>query len=565
MAGAFEHKRIEEEVRDKIATLHAIRVVRGEEIARQFGPSEHLPNDIERDVFETGQTRNRLIESDDGVHYQHVIPYFADKSCTQCHQVAEGTLLGVVDMELDLTRERDESMRMVYLLVGLFVLFSLLLIWAVRQMVLPVMQTTNRMREVVERAEQGDFTLRLDESRNDELGEVALHTNRLLDSLQQGFGNIVHFVGDNERQPPSAGNNLIAQTVDSVKSMVEAARFKQLIEADRSLVDVYERIRDLLQSQFALQRFTLYEVDATQQQMKPLVCEGLGKGEQERCAAEVLLDSQQCRVCRTAQDVHSLHEPLICPLFSQFRLDEAERQVHFCIPLLQGGRIGGVLQIVAERSEAGAVEERLRTIHTYLAEAAPVIESKRLNEMLHQTTLRDPMTGLYNRRFLSQSMSRLIAQADRRHSVLTLLMCDIDHFKHTNDTYGHQAGDLVLRDAAERMLHSVRQSDLVLRIGGEEFLIVLDDADSEKAMEVGERIRHSIEARDFQAGTIAIRKTMSLGMARFPEDGSDFEAVMAMADTALYEAKESGRNRLVRYRAEMVGKAANPDRKSDAG
>ena len=175
-----------------------------------------------------------------------------------------------------------------------------------------------------------------------------------------------------------------------------------------------------------------------------------------------------------------------------------------------------------------------------------------MTQILQESTLTDPLTGLYNRRFLDQFAERLTSSTDRRESSLGLLMCDLDSFKQMNDTHGHEAGDLVLREAVRVISASVRHSDFVIRMGGDEFLAVLVDSSPEKTMEAAERIRSSMEANRFEIASRACKITLSLGVSVYPTDSEDLEECIRVADAALYAAKEAGCNRVVRANREIL-------------
>jgi len=158
---------------------------------------------------------------------------------------------------------------------------------------------------------------------------------------------------------------------------------------------------------------------------------------------------------------------------------------------------------------------------------------------------RDPLTRALNRRFLPSILGREIAIANRTGSTFTVLMIDIDHFKQVNDEYGHIAGDAVLQQVAENVLEACRLSDFVFRYGGEEFLVVLVEADARLGLEIAERIRVRVAQSDvILPGNLRRRLTVSIGVASF--DGHpDYTYLVNAADQALYQAKRSGRNRCV--------------------
>ncbi|ALN73381.1 PleD family two-component system response regulator [Aureimonas sp. AU20] len=185
-----------------------------------------------------------------------------------------------------------------------------------------------------------------------------------------------------------------------------------------------------------------------------------------------------------------------------------------------------------------------------LARIRTQIKRRRYDEGLRrsvQTTIElatiDPLTGLYNRRFLDGHLAQASEQSARSGRPLCVLILDIDHFKQINDTYGHDVGDEVLRQFAERVRRSLRASDLAARIGGEEFALLMPDTDLASAEGAAERLRKLIEVEPFEVQDLAIPVTSSVGLARL--NGMEPRGLMKRADIALYEAKRGGRNRVV--------------------
>lgn len=169
-----------------------------------------------------------------------------------------------------------------------------------------------------------------------------------------------------------------------------------------------------------------------------------------------------------------------------------------------------------------------------------------LNEQLHEMASHDALTGLYNRRYLEATFERELIRAARQNRPLSVVMGDLDHFKAVNDTYGHQAGDEVLREFGRLMKLHARGSDIYCRYGGEEFLLILPDMAEETACERAEQLRMAIAAAPILYGESSIRVTASFGVATFPQHGNTGDDLIAAADNALYIAKESGRNQIKR-------------------
>jgi diguanylate cyclase (GGDEF)-like protein len=190
-------------------------------------------------------------------------------------------------------------------------------------------------------------------------------------------------------------------------------------------------------------------------------------------------------------------------------------------------------------------EGLVRTLEAVLAEKDELMDELRTaNAQLSQLAVTDALTGLPNKRALAETLVRDLSRADRDQTPLGLVAADVDHFKRVNDTYGHAAGDEVLRRLAEVLRSGVRTGDVPARYGGEEFVVVLPRADRQGAGVVAERLRSTLEATEIDLGTTTLRVTASFGVAiAAPEDTP--ESLFARADAALYRAKGEGRNRVV--------------------
>jgi diguanylate cyclase (GGDEF)-like protein len=223
----------------------------------------------------------------------------------------------------------------------------------------------------------------------------------------------------------------------------------------------------------------------------------------------------------------------------------------YCLPLMVHGELTALLVLEAHMAidqRKFAENEVYRRIA--LEQVALSIGNLKLRESLRQQSVRDMLTGLYNRRYLEESVRRELlrsarAQADGSRHGLSMLMIDIDHFKRINDEHGHSVGDQVLREVAQVLKGQTRGSDVAARFGGEEFIAVLTDTPPGLALERAEQMRWSVENLARASGGILPSVTISIGLAEFPPDGNTLEALLASADKALYEAKRTGRNRVV--------------------
>jgi diguanylate cyclase (GGDEF)-like protein len=220
-----------------------------------------------------------------------------------------------------------------------------------------------------------------------------------------------------------------------------------------------------------------------------------------------------------------------------------------CLPLSAQGQILGVLSLVAEHAFDPSSRELMLTVGDQLALA---IANLRLQQSLREQTIRDPLTGLFNRRYLEASLPRELARAERRSSHMALLMLDLDHFKRYNDNHGHDAGDALLAQFGVTLTHLCRGEDIACRYGGEEFTVVLVDIDAESAMVRAEAIRSATSRIELRhRGQRLPAPSVSIGIAMSSE-GILPEELKRAADQALYRAKREGRDRVVAHEEAAV-------------
>jgi diguanylate cyclase (GGDEF)-like protein len=214
------------------------------------------------------------------------------------------------------------------------------------------------------------------------------------------------------------------------------------------------------------------------------------------------------------------------------------------IPLRTAQNVLGAVVLGARRPGAYG-PEAVRQLEVVAMQAAESIYRARLFEQTERLATTDGLTGLLNHRTFQGRLDEHLAHAERYGKRLSLLLCDIDHFKAVNDTYGHPVGDLVLKGVARTLAKEARATDLVARYGGEEFAVVMPETDAAGALVIAERIRERVArlALETEQGRLGV--TMSLGVATFPEDGAKKGALVERADACLYQAKRGGRNRTV--------------------
>jgi diguanylate cyclase (GGDEF)-like protein len=199
-------------------------------------------------------------------------------------------------------------------------------------------------------------------------------------------------------------------------------------------------------------------------------------------------------------------------------------------------------QLQLDIAERERVERSLKNANELMK--IQVAEIRKLQSELREQALHDPLTGLYNRRHLSETIEREIAIAEREQKHLSVIVMDLDHFKNINDTFGHQVGDQYLIAFAALLRNRIRKSDIACRYGGEEFLLVLPGTSLENAVKRAEEIRREYANTTLPGRGINDRVTISMGVATYPLHGEESEEIVIKADKALYMSKENGRNRV---------------------
>lgn len=222
-----------------------------------------------------------------------------------------------------------------------------------------------------------------------------------------------------------------------------------------------------------------------------------------------------------------------------------ENSYQRCLVLTSPQGIIGILHVSCRSSQHDDVCEKEGIVNRIAEQYALSLANLRLREQLKVEAIRDPLTDLYNRRYMEVSLTREWARAERHGHAVAIIMLDIDHFKQFNDTYGHSAGDVVLKELAALLKRHVRTEDIACRYGGEEFLLILPEVRLEVAKYRSEELRvlaHELGIT-YQGQLLSI--TISLGLAVFPQHGHDLTEVIQKADKALYQAKNQGRDRVV--------------------
>jgi len=236
------------------------------------------------------------------------------------------------------------------------------------------------------------------------------------------------------------------------------------------------------------------------------------------------------------------------------RCDHAgeERSCGLCVPMQARGEVYGVLQFF---DDAGGTKlaGRLDLAQALADGVSLSLANLALREKLRNQALRDELTGLYNRRFLEETLQRILAHAERRRSPVAVMMLDLDHFKQVNDRYGHATGDAVLREVGGLLQARLRRMDVACRYGGEELVVLMPDCTAVEALARAQEICALVRSLRDRPDSTLPAVTVSIGVAAWPEHGEQMGRVIEAADAALYAAKRTGRDRAMPAEATVAG------------
>jgi diguanylate cyclase (GGDEF)-like protein/PAS domain S-box-containing protein len=313
-----------------------------------------------------------------------------------------------------------------------------------------------------------------------------------------------------------------------------------LLQSCQKMDEAYPIIKAALVRLFANSSGGLYMLDATRNSL--VLVDAWGKSESE---LETVFTPDECWGMRRGHIYIARVGQTINPVCGHVKQGTGP---YLCIPLLAHSRALGLIYIECQFGSLNAedIQRELSIAETAADSARLALANLALREELHELSIRDPLTGLFNRRFLEEVLDRELLRMGRCGKMLAVAMIDIDHFKTFNDSYGHDAGDEVLKKAAQLMMDFRVGSDIVCRYGGEEFVVVTTEIQPDKILQRLDALRRVVEKLSIKFGNQQLpRVTVSIGVALYPTHGGNRLDLLNRADQALYVAKEAGRNRLV--------------------
>jgi len=431
------------------------------------------------------------------------------------------------------------SLKTVLLNIAITILAAIFVFVIINRFIKPFISIFYSIRDTMQSAYRGDYSVRVDSYKNKESESVATLLNTMLEKLQHTFEELdkkvyVFIKNKNYAKEPDPLKNID----NTIERLSDIYKFKQTIENDKELEDIYNRVAFVLKERFKLDNFTMTEIDKTHK-VKTIVYSEQG------CNCTIL--EGECRADRIHASVDSNIFAKSCELYQQ------EGTEYICTPYTISSELTLILTIVTtDKKTTEYARSIMSDIEDYVTTARPAIVSKKLMQTLNQMARIDQLTDMYNRKFLDEFADVSIPQAIRSKTSYGVLMVDIDYFKMINDNYGHDIGDETIRIVSGVIRSSIRKSDIAIRYGGEEFLILLYNCAEENIMSISESIRTNFAKQKIHANGETFSKTLSIGYSHFPEDSDSIWKCIKFADISLYQAKNGGRNKVVSFQEDML-------------
>ena len=326
-----------------------------------------------------------------------------------------------------------------------------------------------------------------------------------------------------------------------------------LLQTCQSEKDTYSVLINICRLLFPVSSGRLYILDQQKDSLQKVHCWGEARTESKEQSAEDYKKAYQQR--------YKHLDPWEITSFSARLAHFPQERIVYAVITTQGELLGMLCLSLATPEPDYSEKDWLQEIETKRMVIARIAEhyalflnNLRLRETLRVEAIRDPLTGLYNRRYMETALQREIRRATREQTSVGIMLLDIDHFKKFNDTYGHPTGDLLLQEIAAILQQSTRLEDIACRYGGEEFLLILPGASLEITEKRAREILDKVRAFQFPYQQEMLGVTVSIGVAAVPDHGCELENVIQAADTALYQAKANGRNQVIAASLKILGR-----------
>lgn len=537
----------------EIKNIENIWITRSEILKKQFGEgfrSENNGDKIDKEVLLTGIEKNILHDSWVGKNtLRYTIPYKAESTgkinCMACHNAKEGDVLGSISVVLnidDIKTNGVETVISVSILSFFIVFFLGIFIYFTFS---PFIKSFKNIKNVMKFAEEGNYSKRVDFFDNEEVDDVSTWVNNLLNKIEKSLKTIesnmktfMKYNMDNEQK------DILLNVEQKSEELKLLYNFKKTIERDFNVIDIYNRIEDILLEYFKISDFSIIEFD-NEKKINNVIIEHPIQQTDDNFRKNFV-----CRAYKTNNIVDSSDFIKIC----NQECRQIKNKLHLCIPYNITKKLSIILTLKADNEEEfNRIKSLKYKIENFIEISKTEIINKKLLEELKLSSKTDGLTNLYNRKFLDDKIKLIEKEVTRVDITYGILMIDIDYFKEVNDNYGHDIGDKTILTMAETLLENTRDTDYIIRYGGEEFLVILWNCDKNKVHSVAEKIREQFNKKKIiRKENEYFYKTTSIGYSYFSKDTENFREIIKYADIALYQAKHTGRNKSVVFDKSMI-------------
>jgi len=537
---------------EQMNEVNDLWVVRSPKVNEQFGAhaSNEIPrDDIDKKVLNTGLEEVVIKESLQRASLRITIPYTAsslDKpNCLTCHNAKEGEVLGAISVVFDIQEDRMSSIAILLNIIAIVILFLIFILIFISRKIKPYTTSFDSITEVLKQVHDGDYSVRAKEGTLKEDKEAFMWLNEIIEKLETVLTgiekNLTAFV---HNRSTNVNNDKLLTAKEIIEDISEIYNYKKTIETDLTKDDIYHRLIQVLSDKLNIKTFYIFENDLQKDERK-IIYAPTGKNPCCNIKKDI---KELCRAERTDNVILSETFPEICRVA---HCDECSE--YTCIPFNINDQKSITIHILCE-DKACLIHNKYQIgiIKKYLEETKPILESRMLMDVLRERNLVDGLTGLYNRKYLDEFVDKVMPIEMEKETTYAIMFLDIDYFKMVNDTYGHDAGDAILQKLAKTMKESITNNEFIVRFGGEEFLIIMKNPTEESAKELAVKINAEFAKIVFNFNNESFSKTVSIGYSFFPGDTDQFWKCIKYADLCLYEAKETGRNKVIKFSKEIL-------------
>lgn len=537
----------------QLKNVQSLWLVRAKSVSEQFGNSnlanEKPKDEIDLQVLNTGIEKIVIEESLYTANLRITIPYTASSldrpNCLNCHNAKEGEVLGAISLSFDISEDRGSNIMVLIYIIGTISIFLIVFLIFMRKKITPYTNSFDSLSDVLKKVHEGDYSIRANPGVLKEDKEVSNWLNELIEKLETVLTgiekNLTSFV---HNRTSNVNHDKLITAKEIIEDISEIYHYKKTIENDLTIDDIYHRLILVLKDKLEINCFVIFETDLLKDERKTI----FASNDAIACCDLKQNIKEACRAERINSIVSSENFPEICRV-AKCKVDEN----YICIPFYVNEQKNIVIHIISKsQDELNNLKYKIGIIKKYLEETKPILESKILMEALRQKNLTDSLTGLYNRKYLDEIVEKQLNLDMKNGVVYAIMFLDIDYFKMVNDTYGHDVGDDILRKLAITMKKSISSNETLIRYGGEEFLILMKNATQESAKELANKINADFSKIIFNYGGDSFSKTVSIGYSFFPTDTDQFWKCIKYADISLYEAKSTGRNKVIKFSKDIL-------------